>query len=306
MATDPSSASGPQRVGTVAIAGPPNAGKSTLFNALMGMKLAIVTPRPQTTRNRIAGIKTIPGAQFVFVDTPGIHQAERALNRRLVATARRAVAEADAVLFLVDAQAGIGRGEHGIARGLAESGTPVVVVLNKMDLIARPRLLPLMETVARLLPDAEIVPVSALKCENLDTLQQVLQKLLPHGAPLHREDELTDQTERFIAQERIREKVFQLTHAEVPYAAAVVVEEFRERSTGDGSPLIHIQATVLIGRPAHKPIVIGEGGRRLKEIGRLARLELEEFFQKKIYLEIFVKVQKEWQTNPAILREIGL
>jgi GTP-binding protein Era len=293
------------RTGTVAIAGRPNVGKSTLLNALMGIKLAIVTPRPQTTRNRIAGIKTTPGAQFVFLDTPGIHDPRGALSRRLVDIARRALSDADIVLLVIDAHDGIVRHDREIAAHLAGAHITTVAALNKMDVIRRSQLLPLMETMGTLLPGSDIVPVSGLQGENVDVLLGVLGNLLPHGPFLYPEDEFTDQTERFIAQEIIREKVFQLTHAEVPYAAAVVVEEFRERPTDKG-PLLYIRAAVLIARSSQKGIVIGEGGRRLKEIGRLARLELEQFFGKRCFLELFVKVEKGWDTNPAVLHEIGL
>lgn len=291
----------------VAIAGRPNVGKSTLLNALMGFKLAIVTRRPQTTRNRIAGIKTTPGAQFVFLDTPGIHDAHGTLNRRLVSIARRAVAEAEVVLLVIDATAGIEAQDREIAQDLRAAGTPTVAVLNKMDLVARSELLPLMQTMGDLAPGSDIVPVSALKNENLDTLLDALLRLLPVGPPQRQADEVTDQTREFIAQEIIREKVFQLTHAEVPYDTAVVVEEFCEREQAPGRrPLMYIRATVLIERPSQKAILIGERGQRLKEIGRRARLELEGILEKRVFLELYVKVAEGWNTNPKVLREIGL
>lgn len=295
------------RAGTVAIAGRPNVGKSTLLNAVMGFKLAIVTPRPQTTRNRIAGIKTTSRSQFVFLDTPGIHDARGGLSRRMVSIARRAVAEADVVLLVIDSSRGVERQDCEIARNLNDAGARTVAALNKMDLVARAELLPLMETLGQLVPGAEIVPLSALKNENVDTLLEALRKLLPVGPPLRPADEITDQTERFIAQELIREKVFQLTHAEVPYAVAVVVEDFRERAQKAGkAPLLYIRATVLITRSSQKGIIIGEGGRRLKEIGRRARLELEKFLGKRVFLELHVKVAQGWDTNPTVLHEIGL
>jgi GTP-binding protein Era len=298
---------GQHRAGTVAIAGRPNVGKSTLLNALMGFKLAIVTPRPQTTRNRIAGIKTIRGAQFVFLDTPGIHHPRGGLNRRLVSIARRAVAEADVVLLVIDSSTGVDRHDREVARNLTAAGTPTVTTLSKMDLIARAELLPLMETTRDLVPGSEIVPVSALKNENIDTLLGVLRKVLPVGPLLRPENEVTDQTQCFIAQEMIREKVFELTHAEVPYATAVIVEDFCERRQSKATrPLHYIRATVLIERPSQKAIVIGERGRRLKEIGRRARVELEGFLGGRVFLELHVKVAQGWGTNPVVLHEIGL
>ena len=298
---------GQHRAGTIAIVGRPNVGKSTLLNALMGFKLAIVTPRPQTTRNRIAGIKTMRGAQFVFLDTPGIHHPRGDLNRRLVGIARRALAEADVVLLVIDSSTGIERQDREVARNLRAAGTPAVTALNKMDLIARARLLPLMETLGDLVPGSEIVPVSALRNQNIDTLLGTLRKVLPVGPALHPDNEVTNQTQWFIAQEVIREKVFELTHAEVPYATAVVVEDFSERRRPRAErPLHYIRATVLIERPSQKAIVIGEGGRRLKEIGRRARVELEGFLGGRVFLELYVKVAQGWATNPVVLHEIGL
>ena len=298
---------GHHRAGTAAIAGRPNVGKSTLLNALMGVKLAIVTPRPQTTRNRIAGIKTTAEAQFIFLDTPGIHDSRGGLNRRLVSIARRAMAEADVVLLVIDSGCGIARQDREIAANLTAAKKPTVAILNKMDLIPRAQLLPLMETMGNLVPGIDIVPVSALKNENIGTVLGVICKLLPLGPPLRPANSVTDQTECFIAQETIREKVFQLTHAEVPYAAAVMVEDFLERKPSPPRrPLLYIRATILIERPSQKAIVIGERGQRLKEIGRRARLELEGFLGKRVFLELHVKVEPGWDTNPTVLHGIGL
>jgi GTP-binding protein Era len=298
---------GEHRVGFVAIVGRPNAGKSTLFNAMMGVKVAIVSPKPETTRNRIVGVKTETDAQFVFLDTPGLHDPKGALSRRLVQTARSALSEASVALLVVDSRAGVGQPERDVAEAVARNGTPAVVALNKMDLVPRSRLLPLMETLAGLLPGSEIVPVSARDGDNVGTVLGVLRKLLPAGPRLYPEDTLTDQTERFIAQEMIREKVFELTHAEIPYASAVLTEEFSERPPRPGAaPLLYIEATILVARPSHKPIVIGKGGQRLKEIGQQARQELELFFDRRIFLQLHVKVEKGWDANPAVLRRVGV
>jgi GTP-binding protein Era len=297
----------PFRAGHVAIVGRPNAGKSTLLNALMGVKLSIVSPRPQTTRNRIAGIKTVPGAQFVFLDTPGIHDASGALGRRLVHTARTALADADVALLVVDSRAGAGAVESEIAALLTHAGTPIVIGLNKMDLVARPHLLPLMAALSTILPGCEIVPVNARDGQNVDTVIAAVRRLLPVGPQLYPEDEMTDQSERFIAQEIIREKVFTCTRDEIPYASAVITEEFCTREPrADDPPLLYVRATVLVARPSQKPIVIGRGGQRLKDIGQQARLELERFFGRRIFLQLYVKVEKGWDANPAVLRQVGL
>ena len=295
------------RAGSIALLGRPNVGKSTLLNALMGVKLAIVTPRPQTTRNRIAGIKTTADAQFVFVDTPGICDPRRApLGRRLVEVSRAAMREADTIALLIDSAKGLTAADRAVVAGIAAERAPAVVVLNKMDLIARPRLLPLMETMAALLPTCEVIPVSALTGENLDTLEGVLRRHLPCGVPLYGEDDLTDQSERFIAQEVVREKVFELTRDEIPYACAVVTEEFKERVSPEKAPVLYIRATILISRPSQKGIVIGRGGERLREIGTRARVDLERFFARRVFLDLYVKVESGWETNPTVLREVGL
>ncbi len=298
----------PHRAGTVALIGRPNVGKSTLLNALMGVKLSIVTPRPETTRNRIAGIKSVSGAQFVFLDTPGMHDARRGvLSRRLVQIARSAMQDADVIAVIVDSAAGVGSDERSIVETVRTARSPALVVLNKMDATARSRLLPLMETLGGLLPGREIVPVSGLTGENVSVLEDRLRTLLPPGPPLYAADDLTDQTERFIAQEVIREKVFELTHAELPYASTVVTEEFTERHTPQGTPpLLYIRATVITSRPSQRAIIVGRGGEHLKEIGTRARRDLERFFRRRIFLDLHVKVEKGWETDPRVLREVGL
>jgi GTP-binding protein Era len=301
--------SGPHRAGTVALVGRPNAGKSTLLNALVGVKLSIVTARPETTRNRVAGVKSLPGAQFVFLDTPGIHDPRRGvLSRRLVEIARAAMQDADAIAVIVDSAAGVGGNERSIVEAIRSAGVPALVALNKMDAVARSRLLPLMDTLGRLLPGREIVPVSGLTGENLPELEGCLRALLPVGPPLYPGDDLTDQPERFLAQEMVREKIFQLTHAEVPYASAVVTEEFTERSAprGGGRASLYIRATVITSRPSQRAIIVGRGGAHLKTIGTRARHDLERFFGRRVYLDLHVKVEKGWETNPTVLREVGL
>lgn len=292
------------RCGFVALVGRPNVGKSTLLNSLVGAKLAIVTPKPQTTRTRILGVKTLPRAQVIFVDTPGIHQhAGSLLNQRMVETALHVLQDTDVIVFLVDVQRGVIPADEDVAQRLSGVRAPVVVVVNKIDLVARTTLLPLLERLAVLLPGREIVPVSALTGENTAELLNTITALLPVGAALYPEDELTDQSERVLAQEAVREQLFLHTQQEVPYATAVVVEEFTEKPE---KSLVLIRAVIYVERPSQRAIIIGERGSRLKQIGQAARLQLERFFGCKVFLELFVKVAKGWTNNPRMLKELGL
>ncbi|MEW6300800.1 MAG: GTPase Era [Thermodesulfobacteriota bacterium] len=292
------------RCGFIAIVGRPNVGKSTLLNTLVGAKVAIVTPKPQTTRTRLLGIKTLPHAQLIFVDTPGIHRHPGSLlNQRMVETALRALQDTDCAAFVVDAQQGITREDEDIAGNLRSLRTPIVAVVNKIDLVKKGELLPVMERVAGLLPEREVVPVSAVTGENLEELQKVLIAALPVGPALYPGDELTDQSERVIAQEIVREQLFLHTHQEVPYATAAVVEEFAEKPEKN---LLVIKAVIYVERPSQRAIVIGERGSRLKQIGQAARLQLEAFFGCKVFLELFVKVAKGWTNSPGMLNELGL
>jgi GTP-binding protein Era len=298
-----STEAGPHRAGYVAIVGRPNVGKSTLLNALVGVKLAIVTPKPQTTRNRIVGIRTLPEGQVIFLDTPGIHEARSMLNRRMVDVARKALGDAEVAVWVLDVTAGITRGERELGRTLAELGHPTIVVLNKSDAVARPALLPLMAEAGALLPGREVVPTSARSGDNVDLLLRTVIAALPEGPRIYPEDELTAEPERFLVQEMVREQLFLQTAEEVPYGTAVVVDSFSEqRDRG----LLVVKATILVDRESHKGIVIGSGGQRLKEIGRRARLELEAFFDVKVFLELFVRVERDWAENPRRLKELGL
>lgn len=307
MSAKPDSNSGAQEIrhrsGFVAIVGRPNVGKSTLLNQLLGEKIAIVTPKPQTTRNRIMGIKTTPAYQVAFLDTPGIHRARSLMNRRMVETALRTLREVDGVLWLVDARAGIKREDEDIAQTLKESQATTLILLNKMDLIPKAGLLPLMERCSMMLPEREIIPVSALRGENLPLLLDRIEKLLPEGPPYYPEGEVTDQTERFLACEIIREKIFLLTREEIPYATAVTIEGFSEKEEKN---LIVINATIHTDRESHKPILIGKKGAMLKEIGKQAREEIEALLGCKVFLELFVKVQRGWTQDPHALSELGL
>jgi len=292
------------RCGFVALVGRPNVGKSTLLNTLVGAKVAIVTPKPQTTRNRIIGIKTLPQAQLIFVDTPGIHRHPGSLlNQRMVEAALYILKETDVVLFLVDAQRGVVPADEEIGQRLSGARVPVVVVVNKLDLISRTALLPLLERLATLLPERDLVPVSALTGENTAELLNTIIAALPVSPALYPSDELTDQSERVLAQEVVREQLFLHTQQEIPYATAVVVEEFSEKPE---KQLLLIRAVIYVERSSQRAIIIGDRGSRLKQIGQAARLQLEAFFGCKVFLELFVKVAKGWTNNLAMLKELGL
>jgi GTP-binding protein Era len=291
------------RAGYVAIVGRPNVGKSTLLNALVGAKVAIVTPKPQTTRNRILGIRTLPDAQAIFLDTPGIHHARSLLNRRMVDVARQVIAEADVMLLVLDATAGVTPADAELATSLAALRPKTIAVLNKLDRVRPPALLPAMEALGRLLPGREVIPASARNGTNVEPVLSAVVAALPEGPRLYPEDEYTGETERSLVQEVVREQLFLQTEEEVPYGTAVVVEEFTEKPDQN---LLVVRATVLVDRPGHKGIVIGTGGERLREVGRRARLELERLFGVKVFLELFVRVEPGWARNPRRLKELGL
>jgi GTP-binding protein Era len=269
----------------------------------MGEKIAIVTPKPQTTRNRIMGIKTAPNFQMIFLDTPGIHRPHTLMNRRMVEIALNTVKDVDVVLWLIDAQDGVRKEDADIAQMLRPSKAPALILLNKIDVISKGRLLPLMEKCSSLLPEREILPISALQGDNIVLLLDRVQGLLPEGPRYYSEGEITDQTERFIAAEIIREKVFLLTREEIPYGAAVTIDEFTEKEEKD---LIVIKATIHADRESHKPILIGKKGSMLKEIGKQAREELESLLGCRLFLELFVKIDKGWSQDPHALTEFGL
>lgn len=283
--------------GFVSILGRPNAGKSTLLNALLGTKVAIVAPRPQTTRNAIQGVLTLPEAQVVFVDTPGIHKSTTRLNKRMMDSVR-ASAEADVVLFLADASARPS-GEDAEAVDLVKKlHAPVIAVLNKSDKVQpKQKLLEVIARYQQMHEFAAFVPVSALTGDGLDVLKQEIIARLPEGPPMYPEDYLTDQPERFLAAELIREQVLKLTREEVPHAVAVLVDKWE-----DTPKLIRIAATIYVERAGQKTIVIGAGGAMLKRIGTEARKQIEEMTGKKVFLETFVKVQPNWREDPEFLQ----
>jgi len=291
------------RAGYVALVGRPNVGKSTLLNALVGAKVAIVTPKPQTTRNRIVGIRTLPDAQLVFLDTPGIHEARSLLNRRMVEVARQTLGEADALVLVLDATAGFTPADRELAAGIAALRRPAIVVLNKLDRVAPPVLLPMMEESGRLLSGSEVIPASAVRGDGVDLVLAAATAALPEGPRLYPEDDFTGETERFLVGELVREQLFLQTDEEVPYGTAVLIEEFAEKPERN---VLVVRATILVDRPTHKGIVIGAGGQRLRDIGQRARLELEALFGVKVFLELFVRVEPGWAKNARRLKELGL
>ena len=293
----------PFRSGYISIVGRPNVGKSTLLNQILGEKVAIVSPKPQTTRNRITGIRTTPGSQTVFLDTPGIHQGHSLMNRRMVDTALQTLDEVDGVLWLLDAQDKIKQEEERIAETLRGVETPVLILLNKIDSVSKGKLLPLMERCAQLLPHKEIVPVSALRGEGIAAILDLVEQWLPEGQPFFTEGEYTDQSERFLASEIVREKIFLLTREEIPYGVAVTIDEFTEKPEKN---LIVISATIHTERDSHKGILIGKRGVMLKDIGKQAREELEKLLGCRIFLELFVRVDRDWTQNPHSLTEMGV
>ena len=296
-------AAGEHRAGFVALGGRSNVGKSTLLNRIVGQKVAIVTPRPQTTRRRILGIRNDPDAQIVLIDTPGLHESSRELNRRMVDVARRALAEGEVVLAVIAAGASIDPKDHATLQELAALKAPVIVVINKVDLVPRAQLLPLIDQLHRAFPASEIVPVSALRGENVDELITTIKRMLPVGPSLMPEDEYTDQTERMITEEVVREKVFLAMRQEIPFSTAVRVETFTDQPE---RKLKRVAVVIVVERDSHKGMLIGAGGRTLKKIGTAARLELEEVFEARVFLEMRVKVEPGWTRDPRKVAEYGL
>lgn len=289
------------RAGFVALVGRPNVGKSTLLNALIGQKVSIVSPKPQTTRHRIAGILTRPGWQAVFLDTPGINTRKASgLNRAMNRAALGSLAEADLLCMVVDATRWTDEDDAVLER-VRESGTPTVLVLNKADQIRpRQRLLPLIERLARLHEFAEIVPLSALSGENLERLEALLPERLPPGEPLYADDQVTDRSERFMVAEIVREKLTLVLREELPYGLTVEIERWQEE---DGRLIIG--AVVWVEREGQRRIVIGEGGAMLKQVGSAARLDINRLLDRRVHLELWVKVRENWADNEAALRNFG-
>jgi GTP-binding protein Era len=304
--TDADASAGPV-AGTVAILGRPNVGKSTLLNTLLGEKLAIVSPKPQTTRNRIVGVWNGPAGQIVFVDTPGVHGAKKALNRFMVQEALGTIEGVDAALLVVDAgERRPGNEEREILRSLAAARKPVVLAVNKVDKVKdKGALLPLLADWEQAAPFAALVPLSALKGKNVEPLVAELCKLLPRGEPLYGPDMLTDRTERFLAAELIREQLFLQTRQELPYAVAVDIEAWEERARPNGLDDVVIEAAILVERDSQKAIVVGKGGSMIRDVGTAARAQITELLGRPAHLKLHVKVDPEWTTSPAALARLG-
>ncbi len=288
--------------GFISILGRPNVGKSTLFNRIIGEKIAIVTPTPQTTRNRILGIKNVEKGQLIFLDTPGMHEGRSELNRRMVQTAIASSRDADILLFMIEAHSPHVEEDRRMVSSLKESRGILFLVINKMDLVRKERLLPVMDQYQKLHPFEKIIPVSATTGEGIDLLLEELLKSLPASPPYYPGEIFTDQTERTIVSEMIREQVIRQTYQEVPHSSAVTIESFKEQSEKN---LVVIQGTIHVEKESQKKILIGKGGQRLKKIGESARKEIEVFLGKRVFLELWVKVERDWTRDPRALDDLG-
>ncbi len=289
------------RAGFVAVVGRPNVGKSTLVNRIVGQKIAIVSEKPQTTRNRILAVVNRPSGQIVLFDTPGIHKPEHRMNERMVETAIRSLTQVEVILWIVDVTGRLGPGERAVLQAVQRARRPVVLGLNKIDRIPKPQILPAIDAYRQLMDFAAIVPLSALRGENVDVLTDELLKLLPESEPLYPEDYLTDQPERFFVAEMVREKILHHTREEIPYTTGVVIESFKEEEG-----LLRIQAQIIVEKETQKGILIGRGGTMLKTVGTEARQDIEEFLGTRVFLGLFVKVRENWREDPRILEEMGL
>lgn len=291
------------KCGFVALVGRPNAGKSTLVNRCVGTKVAIVSDKPQTTRTRIVGVKNTPAGQLVYLDTPGLHRPLHRLNVRMVDVAMESLTQADVVCAVVDAAEDTGRGDAFMANLLSRAHGPVVLALNKSDLVEKTRLLPLMERWSGMSRFADIVPISALTGDGVDGLEQVFLKHLPDGEPIYPDDYLTDQPERIYVAEVVREKLLTHTRDELPFTTAVVVDQFEDT---DDRGLMRLFCTIFVERDSQKAIVIGRGGAMIKTIGTEARAELEQFFSARIFLDLRVKLKAGWREDPRVLDQLGV
>jgi GTP-binding protein Era len=290
--------------GFVSLVGRPNAGKSSLLNRIVGTKLAIVSDKPQTTRTRILGVKNYDEGQVVFVDTPGIHRPLHRMNVRMVDAAVESLGEVDVVGVVVDVSESPGAGLRYLLDLVKDTRAKTVLILNKIDLIKKHKLLPIIDHLSKERDWEAIVPVSAATGDNVAHLEEVLLNALPEGKPLYPDDYLTDQLERDMAAEMVREQVLRLTHDELPFSTAVLIDQFQEPT--DEDPTLRIYATILVERESQKPIVIGRGGEVIKEIGTAARREMMEFFQNKVFLDLRVAVREEWREDTRMLDRLGV
>lgn len=287
--------------GFVAIVGRPNVGKSTLLNRVVGQKIAIMSDKAQTTRNKIQGVYTTDDAQLIFIDTPGIHKPKHRLGDFMVETAYSALREVDVTLFMISADQKRGKGDDFIIERLRQSQTPVFLVINKIDKVHPDALLAIIEDYSSQMDFAEIVPISATEGNNFETLMKLLIDEMPEGPQYFPEDQITDHPEYFIVSELVREKVLLLTRDEVPHSVAVVVDSMKR----DHNDKVHIQATIIVERDSQKGIIIGKGGKMLKQIGTKARLDIEHLLDDKVFLELWIKVQKDWRDKQTFLTDYG-
>ncbi|NBD22849.1 GTPase Era [Paenibacillus glycinis] len=289
------------RSGFVAIVGRPNVGKSTLINEVIGQKIAIMSDKPQTTRNKIHGVYSTDNSQIVFLDTPGIHKPTSKLGDFMVKSAISTLGEVDAALFLIDASEGLGGGDRFIIEALKKITTPVFLIMNKIDKIEPEALLPLIVQYKELYDFAEIIPVSALKGNNVDTLLRVLGGYLPEGPQYYPADQVTDHPEQFVCAELVREKILHLTREEVPHSIAVAIEDMKVQDNG----VVYIGAVIYVERDSQKGIVIGKQGALLKQVGKEARRDIETLLGSRVFLELWVKVKKDWRNQERVLKDLG-
>ncbi|MBI2487121.1 MAG: GTPase Era [Deltaproteobacteria bacterium] len=288
------------RSGFITIVGRPNVGKSTLLNVIVGEKIAAVSEKPNTTRNRIVGVKTLPDSQLVFLDTPGIHKARGGLGKAMVRTAMNTIGEADVILMIIEVDDPFGKGDRFIIDSLPK---PSILVINKIDAVKKSRILDIIarsqEFKGKFL---EVIPISALKADGIDDLINTIKNYLPQGPKYFPDDMITDQPERFLVAELIREKIFNLMREEIPYKTAVVIEDFQDVPEKN---LVRISALIYVERNNHKGIIVGEKGQMLKQIGSLARIDIERILGAKVYLELWVKVKERWTERGELVREFG-
>lgn len=288
--------------GFISIIGRPNVGKSTFMNKVLGQKVAIMSDKPQTTRNKVQGVHTTEHSQMIFIDTPGVHKPKHQLGEHMMRVTRNTLRETEVVLFIINASDEIGRGDEYIIDMLRDTDTPIILVLNKIDLIHPDELLRQIDVYQDKLPFCEVVPISALQGNNVDRLVEVIDSYLPEGPMYYPEDRITDHPEHFIVSELIREKVIHLTAEEIPHAIGVEIDKMK---AGDEDDKVHVQATIYVERASQKGMVIGKGGKMLKEVGKRARQDIENLLGSKVYLELWVKVQKDWRNRTDFIRNLG-
>ncbi|MBD7964462.1 MULTISPECIES: GTPase Era [Fictibacillus] len=288
--------------GFVTIIGRPNVGKSTLLNKVIGQKIAIMSDKPQTTRNKIQAVYTTDESQVIFIDTPGIHKPKHKLGDFMTRTAQQTLNEVDLILFVINAEEGYGRGDQFIIDRLQNVKNPVFLVINKIDKVHPDQLLPLIDMYRNKLDVAEVVPISALNGNNVDTLLEQIVSYMEEGPQFYPEDQVTDHPERFITAELIREKVLHLTREEIPHSVAVIIEEMKEREEKN---VVFVNATIIVERSSQKGIIIGKQGKMLKEVGKRARADIETLLGSRVFLELYVKVQTDWRNRQKQLTEFG-